>query len=521
MPLIAKLLDRQRRRGWLSDEDLRAVAEEERSPLYRVQELVSFYPHFRREPPPKHDIALCRDIVCKLNGGEACAARIRERLTEDAAVREVSCLGRCDDAPAALVNDVPVSASILADASDPSKIPALPTSSPPKFHCDPYPTPADRYGSVRMLGTQARELLASRVLGELKAAGLRGMGGAGFPTAAKWEAVRQAANGKEAVVICNADESEPGTFKDRDILRHLSHLVIEGMLLGGLVVGARRGILFIRHEYEAEQHCFEAGLADARQRGLLGDQFEIEIFTSPGGYILGEETALLEALEDKRGEPRNKPPFPSTHGLHGLPTLINNVETFAMVPAIVGRGAEWWKAQGRPGFAGLKFMAVSGHVERPGVYEVSIGTTVRELIDLAGGVKDGKALLAFAPGGTSSLFLPADRADVPLDFAAVAKAGSMLGSGALIVVAEGTDMLDVAANVTRFFRNESCGKCVPCRLGTEAAVKHLDDYRAGRIGALDLPMIEQLAETLQQTSICGLGQVALAPFQSVLKRWPT
>ena len=254
------------------------------------------------------------------------------------------------------------------------------------------------------------------------------MGGAGFPTGTKWELVaRETCTPK--YVICNADESEPGTFKDREILADLPHLVIEGMALAGLAVGAERGILYIRHEYEPERHRFEAELQRARDRGVLG-QFDIEVFVSPGGYILGEETALLEALEDKRGEPRNKPPFPGTHGLHGQPTLINNVETLCMATAILARGADWWKLQGKPGFTGLKFIAVSGHVTDPGVYLVPTGTTVRELIDRAGGVKDGKALLAFAPGGASSNILPADQIDVPLDFAALQKAGSMLGSGA-------------------------------------------------------------------------------------------
>src|SRR5262249_14867526 len=213
-----------------------------------------------------------------------------------------------------------------------------------------------------------------------------------------------------------------------------------GMILAGLIVGAEKGILYIRHEYGPERRAFAAALADARNRGLLGG-FDLEIFVSPGGYILGEETALLEALEDKRGEPRNKPPFPGTHGLHGQPTLINNVETLALIPGILHRGPAWWKGQGKEGFAGLKFIALSGHVEKPGVYEVPVGTTVRELIAMGGGVKDGRRLMAFAPGGASSNFLPASQVDVPLDFAALAKAGSMLGSGAVVVVAERTALL--------------------------------------------------------------------------------
>jgi NADH:ubiquinone oxidoreductase subunit F (NADH-binding) len=342
------------------------------------------------------------------------------------------------------------------------------------------------------------------------------MGGAGFPTGTKGELVAKETRTPK-YVICNADESEPGTFKDREILADLPHLVIEGMAIAGHAVGAQKGILYIRHEYEPERIRFEQELQ--RARGALGD-FEVEIFVSPGGYILGEETALLEALEDRRGEPRNKPPFPVTHGLFGQPTLINNVETFCMGTAILARGADWWKAQGKPGFAGLKFMAVSGHIANPGVYLIPTGTTVRELIAMAGGMKDGRKLLAFAPGGASSNFLPADQVDVPLDFAAMQKAGSMLGSGALVVVAEGTDLLALATNVVKFFRNESCGKCVPCRVGSQKAVEILEGVQNGTMPKTALNVLPELGDTLLQTSICGLGQVAVAPALSVLRTWP-
>jgi len=328
-------------------------------------------------------------------------------------------------------------------------------------------------------------------------------------------------------VICNADESEPGTFKDRVILAELSHLVIEGMIVAALVTGAERGILYIRHEYEPERQLFEKELERAREMGLVGTNilrtgfnFDLEIFVSPGGYILGEETALLEALEDKRGEPRNKPPFPNTYGLHGQPTLINNVETLALVPAIVRLGPAWWKSQGKEGYCGLKFVALSGHVEKPGVYEIPVGTTVRELLALGGGMKDGRQLAAFAPGGASSHFLPPSLIDLPLDFTAVAKAGSMLGSGAVVAIAEGTDMLALAANVVRFFRNESCGKCVPCRVGSQLAVDILERVQSGQADRKELSVLPELAETMTLTSICGLGQVALNPVVSVMKHWP-
>ena len=286
------------------------------------------------------------------------------------------------------------------------------------------------------------------------------------------------------------------------------------------MVGAERGWIYLRHEYEHACGPLERAIGQALRRGLLGKGFDIEIFLSPGGYILGEETALLEALEDKRGEPRNKPPYPGTRGLWAKPTLINNVETFAMVSAILKKGAEWWKTQGARGHQGLKVMAVSGDVERPGVYEIPMGTTAAELIQMAGGVKGTKRLKAFAPGGASSQFLPADKAGVEIDFASIQAAGSMLGSGALVAVAEGTDMLAVAANVTRFFRNESCGKCVPCRVGTEKVVDMLDKILTGKSDGKLREVLPGLEETLAQTSICGLGQVALNPLASVLRAWP-
>ena len=384
---------------------------------------------------------------------------------------------------------------------------------------EPCEVPGEPFDLWHELRKEGRDAAAARVLTALKESGLRGMGGAGFPTAAKWELVRNQTRSPK-YVICNADESEPGTFKDRVILSQRPHLVIEGMLLAGLVTGAEKGILFIRHEYDPERRTFAQTLDEARLAGVIGNDFDIEVFVSPGGYILGEETALLECLEDRRGEPRNKPPFPGTHGLFGQPTLINNVETLAMVPGIVQRGPEWWKAQGKPGFTGLKFIALSGHVERPGVYEVPMGTTVRELIETGGGVSGGRALKAFAPGGASSNFLPASMVDVPLDFAALAKAGSMLGSGAVVVVAEGTDMLALATNVARFFRNESCGKCVPCRLGSQKAVELLERVQTGQAERKELAVLPELGETMALTSICGLGQVALNPILSVMKHWP-
>ena len=350
------------------------------------------------------------------------------------------------------------------------------------------------------------------------------MGGARFPTGRKWELVA-AQPGTPKYVICNADESEPGTFKDRELLAGQPHLVLEGLLLGMVAVGAEEGWLFIRHQHGPEEAAVRREIDSLRAAGLAGDnvagtgrRLSVEVFTSPGGYILGEESALLECMEGHRGEPRNKPPFPGVYGLWGQPTLINSVETLAHVPVIALRGADWWRRQGTGGHTGLKFFAVSGQVERPGVYCVPMGTTARQLLELAGGVSGGRAVAAIQPGGASSNFLGPDQLDVPLDFDALAQAGSMLGSGALVVLVEGTDLLAAAANVLRFFRNESCGKCVPCRAGTAKAHQILSDVlaRGGGPGDVD-ERIPQLEETVRRTSICALGQVALGPAVSVLR----
>ena len=362
----------------------------------------------------------------------------------------------------------------------------------------------------------AGEPAGEKIVSELNESGLRGMGGAGFPTGKKWDLVaKQEARPKYA--ICNADESEPGTFKDRQIMAEQPHLVLEGMLIGMAVTGADKGWVFIRHEYGPEEEVIREEIERLRGIGVLdGTDLELDVFVSPGGYILGEESALIECMEGHRGEPRNKPPFPGVYGLWGKPTLMNSVETFAHVPVIVERGAEWWKAQGVNDGTGLKFFAVSGHVERPDVYCVPMGTTARELIELAGGVSDGAGLLAYQPGGASSNFLGPEDLDVPLDFGPLQEAGSMLGSGAVTVIAEGTDLLAAGTNVLRFFRNESCGKCVPCRVGSHKAHEMLTEAMATGNGPADLKdRLTELEATVRLTSICGLGQVALGPVMSV------
>ncbi len=525
--LIPALHAIQEREGWLPREELVALSREVRRPLYEIEGLISFYPHFRTTPPCRVTLRVCHDLSCWLRGSDERLAAIRERYGPDAEVEviEGSCIGRCDAAPAATVNDAPVplaGVDALVGAAQNGGVRPPEASSLRRWPNDPYSSSEEHYGVLRDVLAGALE--AGQVTTALADSGLRGMGGAGFPTGRKWELVAaQAATPKYA--ICNADESEPGTFKDRQILAEQPHLVLEGMLLGMLATGASEGWVFIRHEYGPEEAAVRREIDRLRASGLIGPdvlgtgrRLSVEVFTSPGGYILGEESALIECMEGHRGEPRNKPPFPGVYGLHGQPTLMNSVETFAHVPVIARRGAAWWTAQGAGEHAGLKFFAVSGHVERPGVYCVPMGTTARELLDLAGGVLGGRALGAIQPGGASSNFLGPDQLDVPLDFGSLREAGSMLGSGALVVMAEGTDLLAAATNVLRFFRDESCGKCVPCRVGSTKAHRILTDHLAAGGGAGDVdPRVGELEQVMRRTSICGLGQVALGPVASVLR----
>ncbi len=517
--LIQRLLDEQQQSRWLSDEFLKGIAVELKVPLHRVESIASFYTHFERTCPKSHVVRICRDLSCKL-ADKGQIKELKDTLKDhgDIEIRDASCLGRCDSAPAVTVDNVPTSAklnSVLSRISGSEDL-HLGTSYISHKNADLYTKLKSRYEALRKALADSPEMLPL----VLEEAGLRGMGGAGFPTGKKWGIVRSQEQ-EPKYVICNADESEPGTFKDRQILYDFSHLVIEGMILAGYAIGSNKGILFVRHEYEYEKQRFESALEQARKIGALGRNifdsnfsFDIEIFVSPGGYILGEESALLECLEGRRGEPRNKPPFPGTSGLYGLPTLINNVETLAHVPGIVFNGSDWWKNLGRNDCYGQKFISVSGDVKTPGVFLVPMGTTLGELLDRAGGMRNGTELIALAPGGASSNFLPNTALDLSIDFDVLLKAGSMLGSGAVLFVGAGQNLLDAAVNVAAFFRNESCGKCVPCRVGTEKAVDLLESSDV--LSESKETLIRELHETLRQTSICGLGQIALGPLVSVL-----
>src|SRR5208337_3289268 len=383
----------QREFGYLPVEQLHRMSQRLKIPVSQIHAVVSFYPHFRLTAPPKLDVRVCSDMTCHLRGGEqlesSIRAAFRNKSADECTIRGVSCLGRCDHAPAFCVNDricagmatEQVLDLLRSGGSAPVRS-ASSTHTKQQLATDPYPG-AGEYRAVRRL-LETGDYLGS--IAALKASGLKGLGGAGFPTGLKWEIVRNTP-GEQKYIVCNADESEPGTIKDRFIMEHLPHLVIEGMVLAGLVTGATKGYLYIRHEYEGPKDVLQEELDRCYREGFLGENilgsgrtFDLEIFVSPGGYICGEESALLEALEGKRAEPRNKPPFPGTNGLWNMPTVINNVETFTFAAAILARGVDWHKAQGVNGSVGLKFVGISGDVVRPGVFEVPMGVSYRDLI---------------------------------------------------------------------------------------------------------------------------------------------
>jgi len=364
------------------------------------------------------------------------------------------------------------------------------------------------------------------ILEELKRSGLRGRGGAGFPTGLKWSFINRNAPGQK-YVVCNSDEGEPGTCKDRDIMRYNPHQLIEGIIIGGYVMGATVGYNYIRGEYtEALERC-ESALKEAYAAGLLGNNildsgidFHLYNHTGAGAYICGEETALLESLEGKKGQPRFKPPFPANYGLYGCPTTVNNTETFASVPVILDKGGDWFLALGKPNAGGERVFSVTGHVNTSGNFEVPLGIPFNELLAIAGGVRTGHRLKAVIPGGSSAPVLPAAIAEtLTMDFDALAKVGSMLGSGAVIVMDETTCMVKVLARISEFYKEESCGQCTPCREGTGwmARVLHRILHGEGRIE--DLNLLDDVAHRIMGRTICALGDAAALPVISFLKHF--
>lgn len=382
-------------------------------------------------------------------------------------------------------------------------------------------------GGYQVLEKVLREQMAPEaIIEELKLSALRGRGGAGFPTGVKWSFMPRNAPGQK-YIVCNSDEGEPGTCKDRDILRYNPHALIEGMIIAGYTIGATVGYNYIRGEFWEPFERTEAAIEEARQAGylgrnLLGSGFDFELYNhlGAGAYICGEETALLESLEGKKGQPRFKPPFPANYGLYGRPTTINNTESLASVPAILRNGGRWFLDIGKPNNGGSKIFCVSGHVEKPGNYEVPLGTPFAKLLEMAGGMRGGRKLKAVIPGGSSVPVLPGEvMMNVDMDYDSIAKAGSMLGSGAVIVIDDSACMVKVLGNLSHFYMRESCGQCTPCREGTGwlSRVVHRIEHGHGR--QEDLDMLVDVAGKIGGRTICALGDAAAMPVQSFVKHY--
>ncbi len=639
--IVQQLNQIQTRFGYLPRESLVALAERLAVPLYRIEEVVSFFPHYRKTPPPELEVDVCRDMSCHLRGASRLIDDLKQNLAEEikagrAAVCGVSCLGRCDRAPAVRIHQhtaghngdhEPVSyfgrsnqevvgvVRSLASGGQPQMVPNYDRDVPDastawKINAYAGKPREERYQALKRVmeairkGAAAGDAERDRVIqSALKNAVLLGMGGAGGQAFKKWCEVREAV-GERKYVVCNADESEPGTFKDRELLLRTPYLVVEGVLLAGIVLGATQGYIYIRHEYEECIESVREEIAWCEQQGLCGEdilrsgvEMQVEAFVSPGGYICGEQTALIGAIEDKRAEPRNRPPELQTNGLWDMPTLVNNVETLAWAPAVVlfGEGQQppaisgvratcrtiektapdtdksWYGGQGKPfgelaaiilgsdadwqrrhgqatRFPGLRMFSISGDLNKPGVYEVENGITVGELIELAGGIRGGKKLKAMALSGPSGGFTPAvlkreqwprklqrllpetikqvELADLQMHINYFRVWDLMLGAG-IVVYSEEADLVEQALTCQRFYQAESCGKCVPCRIGSTKLAEIADDLVNRRLNKSHLAElvaetgpIGELTFTMVNTAICGLGTVAPNPIATLLKYFP-
>ena len=480
---------------------------------------------------PDVEARICTGLTCDLAGAGEVLDRLRARGVR---AEGCACLGQCDRAPAVFLTGdqhrghghyevvprvslgaidelVGIGGDVLAGLD---RAPPASVVSASSEHLAIDLAADDDLDWIAWC--KAQSIDPPTVRAEVKASGLRGRGGAGFPAGMKWEAVAVQPSGPR-YVICNADEGEPGTFKDREVMERRPHLMLEGMVIAAHAVGAAHLVIYLRGEFDGPRRALELAIGEARRRGHL-DGLELELALGHGAYICGEETALLEALEGRRGMPRHKPPYPTEAGVHGRPTLMNNVETFACVPAIITRGGAWFAGLGRGDAAGTKLYSISGHVKAPGVYELPMGASMAELLEAAGGMA-GAPLKAFSPGGASSGFLPASEVDVPLDFGPLQARGSMLGSAGIVVLDETTDMVRAALAQARFFCAESCGQCAPCRIGTQVMVRLLERIASGRASKADLDTVDRVAWEMDAGSICGLGMAAPLPVVHLLRHF--
>ncbi|MEJ8574509.1 NAD(P)H-dependent oxidoreductase subunit E [Microbaculum marinum] len=498
--------------GCLHARHLMALAEEMRLSQAEVYEVATFYAHFDivkegEAPPPPLTIRVCDSLPCAMKGADS-LKRALESEIDPAAIRVVRapCMGRCDTAPVCEVGHR------FVDRATPERTAAVIVAG--DFHAQvPDYQSLESYraegGYAELQRFRSGELAYDDIARMVAEAGLRGLGGAGFPAARKWEFVRSGA--KPRLMCVNADEGEPGTFKDRYYMESRPHQFLEGMLIAAHAVEADHIYLYLRDEYPAAHKILTREIAALEDGGLAAPGY-IEMRRGAGAYICGEESALMESVEGKRGLPRHRPPYVASVGVFGRPTLEHNVETLYWIPAILKNGAEWFASQGKPGHKGPRSYSVSGRVNDPGVKLAPSGISVRELIDgYCGGMEDGHRFAAYLPGGASGGILPAAMGDLPLDFGTLEKYGCFVGSHAVVILSDKDDVRDAAINLLKFFEDESCGQCTPCRIGCEKAVKLMES------GRFDDPLLEDLCQAMADASICGLGQAAPNPIRSVRK----
>ena len=499
--------------GCLSAEHLVALADQMSMAMTEIYEVATFYAHFdvitdEADRPPPITIRVCESVTCEMMGSEALIDALAQNAGENIRVLRAPCMGACDQAPAVAIGHAqiaPAKADDVLAAATAGYHPPLPD----------YQT-FDTYvaaGGYSLL----RECLDSKktpdeLIKTLEEAGLRGLGGAGFPTGRKWTFVR-AETGPRLMAV-NADEGEPGTFKDRWFMEHDPHRFLEGMLIAGWAVEAEATYIYLRDEYPDCRQILLAELPKLEAAGLIKPG-TVHLRRGAGAYICGEESAMLESIEGKRGLPRHKPPFPAQVGLFGRPTLIHNVETLYWIRDLVQKGPDWFINQGRNGSKGLRTFSVSGRVKNPGVKIAQAGISVSQLIDeYCGGMEDGHSFKGYLPGGASGGILPASMADEPLDFGTLEQYGCLIGSAAVIILSDQDSTADVAINLLKFFEDESCGQCTPCRNGCEKAVQLLEKP------SWDVALLKELSGAMQDASICGLGQAAPNGLASVFKYFP-
>ncbi|HXM38066.1 MAG TPA: NAD(P)H-dependent oxidoreductase subunit E [Gemmatimonadales bacterium] len=535
-PLLLPVLHAiQDRAGWVSRGALEYACRRLSIPPAEAYAVVSFYGRFALDERPALALHVCDDIACKCAGAdELCSALEQSMGPAGKSWHRSPCLGLCDRAPAALVEragpdhaelqvapvTIEVAQAILGGGEWPAPDQTNPIS-PTLF------SPRGGGGLLRRVGVvdpesidsyrehggyaalrRARELGPEGVIREVTDAKLLGRGGAAFPTGRKWDSVSKAPV-RPHYLVCNADESEPGTFKDRELMERDPFAVVEAMTIAAFATGCEKGYLYVRGEYPLARRRIESAIEQARAYGWL--DFDLEVRRGAGAYICGEETALFNSIEGKRGEPRNKPPFPVQAGVFGKPTLVNNVETLVNVLDILVDGAAAFASTGTQDSTGTRLFCLSGHVRQPGLYEVPMGTTLRELIDLAGGLREGRTLQAVLLGGAAGSFVTEQQLDVPLSFEGTRAIGATLGSGAVIVLDDKADLKQILLRIARFFRDESCGQCVPCRVGTvrqEEVLQRILNARSDGERGGDIALLGDIAQAMRDASICGLGQTA-------------